>query len=635
MHMLKTMKTQYLTNIMIISMFSPQLKSCNCLITNHMILTPIQKKEKLLHLAPFTYSLSQDEWKALFEYIEHNLSKGFIRRSTSSAASPILFIKQKTGDLCLCVDYWGLNAITKKNRYPLPLTNNLIDCVQGCDKFTVIDLKNAFNLVRVKEGDEWKTAFCTHLGLFEYMVMPFGLTNMPATFQSLIQDTLHDILDIYCVVYLDDILVFSCPGQDHDNMVKQVFKRLHKARLFANAKKCEFDKTSVEYLGFIISSKGVQINPKKFNTISEWPMPKTIKQIQSFLGLTNFYWWFIHHYSELAIPLHSLTMKKAKESFNGLTEAAKQAFDQLKLAFTTAPVLRHFDPLLPSTLITDASDYAFTSILLQPDTKQLLHPISYYSWNFSPAKINYEIHDKELLAIVDSFRDMRAWLIGSPHPISVISDHKNLKYFMTSQILNCRQAHWSMFLSEFNFKLDYAPGKKNPADAPSRCPDFIPQEGDEVVKFQNKSLLTDYNLDRLFPQLYSSPTPPSISSLSTFTIDNSELLERFKAAFWTDTEWRDAMAKSDESFTFSGNLVFHDNWLFVPSFLRAEILRSHHDSVLAGHPGRSITYDLVKRDYSWPGMRTYIRQYVSSCEQCARCWMRRAKHSVPVWAKRS
>ena len=454
---------------------------------------------------PFSpiYSLSQDKQKALFEYIEHNLPKGFIHWSTSSAASPILFIKQKTRDLCLCVDYWGLNAITQKNQYPLPLTNDLIDCVQGCNKLTVINLKNAFNLVHVKEGNKWKTAFRTHLGLFEYTVMPFGLTNAPATFQSLIQDTLCDILDIYCVVYLDDILVFSCPGQDHTYMVKQVFEWLCKAQLFANAKKCEFDKTSVEYLGFIISSKCIQMNPKKFNTILEWPIPKTIKQIQSFLGFTNFYRCFIHHYANLTIPLNSLTMKKAKEAFNGLTEAAKQAFDQLKLAFTTAPVLQHFDPLFLSTLITNASNYAFASILLQPDTEQLLYPISYYSQKFSPAKINYEIHDKELLAIVNSFHDIQSWLIGSPHPISVISDHKNLKYFMTSRVLNCHQACWSISLSEFNFKLDYAPGKKNPADAPSRCLDFYPQEGDEGVKFQNKSLLINYNLDCLFPHLHS------------------------------------------------------------------------------------------------------------------------------------
>ena len=139
---------------------------------------------------------------------------------------------------------------------------------------------------------------------------------------------------------------------------------------------------------------------------------------------------------------------------------------------------------------------------------------------------------------------------------------------MTSQILNRCQARWSMFLSEFDFKLDYAPGKKNPADAPSRCPDFIPQEGDEVVKFQNKSLLTDYNLDRLFPRLHSlSPKTLEISSFSTFTIDNSELLEKFKSAFQIDTEWHEAMAKSNNSFTFSGNLVFHNNCLFVPSSL--------------------------------------------------------------------
>ena len=177
------------------------------------------------------YFLSQDKWKALFKYIEHNLSKGFICQPTSSAASPILFIKWKIGDLCLCVDYWGLNAITKKNQYPLPLTNNLINHVQGCDKFTVIDLKNAFNLVCVQESNEWKTAFQTHLGVFEYTVMPFGLTNAPATFQSLIQDTLCNILNVCCVIYLDNILVFSCPGQDHHYMVKQVFEWLCKAWL--------------------------------------------------------------------------------------------------------------------------------------------------------------------------------------------------------------------------------------------------------------------------------------------------------------------------------------------------------------------------------------------------------------------
>ena len=267
----------------------------------------------------------------------------------------------------------------------------------------VINLKNAFNLIHIKEGNEWKTVLQTHLGLFKYTVMPFGLMNAPATFQSLIQDTLCDILNISCVVYIDDILVYSRPGQDHDNQVRQVLECLCTTHLFANAKKCEFDKSSIEYLEFIISSKGVQMNPKKFKTITEWPIPQTIKQIQSFLEFTNFYQQFIHHYANLAIPLNSLTTKKAKESFSGLTDVAKGAFKQLKLAFTTAPVLQHFDPQLPSTLITDASDFTFASILLQPNKHDLLHPIAYYSCKFTPAEINYKIHDKELLAIVDSF----------------------------------------------------------------------------------------------------------------------------------------------------------------------------------------------------------------------------------------
>ena len=155
-------------------------------------------------------------------------------------------------------------------------------------------------------------------------------------------------------------------------------------------------------------------------------------------GVTSahFYRRFIHHYANFAIPLNILMTKKCQESFTGLTEATKHAFEELKLAFTTAPVLQHFNPTLPLTLITDASDYAFAAILLQPDNEHLLHPVSYYSQKFTPAEINYEIHDKELLAIIDTFRDMRAWLIGSPHPITVLSDHKNLEYFMVSWILN-------------------------------------------------------------------------------------------------------------------------------------------------------------------------------------------------------
>ena len=424
--------------------------------------------------------------------------------------------------------------------------------------------------------------------------------------------------DISCVAYINDILIFSKPHEDHTSLVKQVLQCLQFAHLFANAEKCEFKQPCVDYLGFVISAQGVQMNPKKLATITDWPLPKTIKQVQSFLGFTNFYRQFIHHYSELASPLHLLTTKTSQMSFKGLDKSAKHAFEALKLSFTTAPLLRHFSPLLPSTLITDASDFALTSILLQPDTNNLLHPIAFHSRKFSPAKINYEIHDKELLSVINSFRSMHSWLISSPHPITVISDHKNLAYFMSSRPLNRFQAHWSMLLSEYNFQLDYTPGTKNPANSPSHRPDFLPQEGDDVLLTQNKSLLTDYHLQRLFPSSSLHQDPTSISSLSTFNLDNSELLNEFKDNFRQDIEWRDALTKGDTSFSLQNDLVYHNDRLFVPLPLRTKILYSRHDSLLSGHPGHAKTYDLVQRDFSWPGMRRFIRSYVTSCEVCQR-----------------
>ena len=560
------------------------------------------------------YRLSQAERDALSEYIEANLKKGFIRRSISPAASPILFVRKKTGDLRLCVDYRGLNAITKKNRYPLPLIVDLLDRVQGCTVFTVLDLKNAFNLIRIKDGDEWKTAFRTPLGLYEYLVMPFGLTNAPATFQALIQDTLRDFLDIFCVVYLDDILIFSHSQVEHDSHVQQVLDRLKGANLFANAQKCEFDKSQVGYLGYLISADGIRMDPKKLETISHWPEPRSVRDIQSFLGFTNFYRRFVDHYAQIVLPLNQLTCKDVPFDF---TDSCCSAFNKLKSIFTSYPVLHHFDPSLTCTLSTDASNFAISGVLQQPDSDNHLHPIAYYSRKLSPAEINYDVYDKELLGVVESFRDMRAWLHSSDTPVHVISDHKNLEYFMTSRILNRRQARWSLFLSEFNFRLVWGPSVKNVADSPSRRSDFSPQKGDDVLEQQYQTILTPTHTELLFP---TPVTPPSnsIPALTTLSIDNSVLLERFKAAFREDTEWQEAVARGNSDFHAQDGMVFHKGHLFVPSPLRANILHSRHDALIAGHPGRTRTLAFVQRDYSWPGIQTYVRRYVQACDTCAR-----------------
>lgn len=570
------------------------------------------------------YSLSRDERAALFIWIEKNLDKGFIRKSQSAAASPILFAKKKNGDLRLCVDYRALNKITKKNRFPLPLVNDLLANVRGCSVFTKLDLKHAYNLVRIAEGDEWKTAFRTHYGLFEYCVMPFGLTNAPANFQAFIQDTLRDLLDICCVVYLDDILIFSRNAEEHQQHVRAVLERLRKAKLFANLDKCEFSQTEVEYLGFLLSADGLRMHPEKLSTISDWRAPRSVKEIQSFLGFTNFYRRFIDHYAETVIPLNRLTHKNVhpdpRAAFT-LPDDALAAFEKLKTAFLTGPVLRHFDFERACTVVTDASDFALAAILHQPDDNGDLHPVAFYSRKFSPAEINYDVYDKELLGVVEAFREWRHWLIGTQEPIQVCCDHKNLEYFMDSRVLNRRQARWSMFLTEFNFRLSHFPGTQNPADAPSRRADYVPREGDDVLRQQHQALLKPHHYADLFPDRVPA-APENVSATyaapSLFILDSSELREKFLDAYKTDTEWREGLLAPNSLFTEAGGTVYHDGRLFVPAPLRAEILHSRHDSVIVGHPGRARTLELVQRDFSWPGMTRYVRTYVSTCVTCKR-----------------
>src|SRR5260221_10490303 len=312
---------------------------------------------------PFSpiYSLTPMEKEALHTYISDNLAKGFIHPSTSSAASPILFVKKPNGSLCLCVDYHGLNAMTKHNRYPLPLVNELLDAVQGCSIFTKLDLKSAFNLLQVAAGDEWKTAFHTNEGLFEYLVMPFGLTNAPAAFQSFIQWVLHEYLDIICIVYLDDILIFSHTQEAHDAHVLLILHALDQHGLLASVDKCKFDKESLEYLGFILGKNGVTMHPSKLSTISNWPEPCSVKDVQHFLGLANFYQWFISHYSSIASPLYKLTHKDAPLPFK-LTDDTHKAVASLKVAFQMAPILIHHNPSKPVFLFTNASNFAISGI---------------------------------------------------------------------------------------------------------------------------------------------------------------------------------------------------------------------------------------------------------------------------------
>ena len=246
--------------------------------------------------------------------MDSNLRKGYIRESTSEAGYPVIFVpkKDKNGKWTkrrMCIDYRKLNAITKKNTYPLPIIEKLQDRLNGAKWFTKLDIREGYYRVRIKEGEEWKTAFRTRYGLYEYQVMPMGLTNAPATFQGLINHVLYDHLDDFVVAYLDDILIYSKTREEHECHVKEVLRRLQKKNLALKLEKCEFYKQEVEYLGHIVTPEGLKMDPEKIWAVMEFPTPTNTTEILAFQGLVKYYYQFIHKFLEILAPMMDLLKK--------------------------------------------------------------------------------------------------------------------------------------------------------------------------------------------------------------------------------------------------------------------------------------------------------------------------------------
>lgn len=308
--------------------------------------------------------LPESKLKALKEYLDDALKKGFIRESTSPAGAPIFFVPKKDGPDRPVVDYRGLNNVTIKDRYALPLAGELRDRLQGAKIFTQLDLRGAYNLIRIKEGEEWKTAFRTRYGHYEYLVMSYGLTNAPATCQRLMNNILRPFLDNKCICYLDDILVYSSNPEEHEKDVRDVLSALDMAKLKLKPEKCRYHTKEVTFLGYVITTQGIKMDPSKVSSILTWSSPTTVKETQSFLGFANFYRRFIKDYSKIAAPITALTRKDQEFKW---TEEARDAFNKLKQAFTTAPLLATFDPEKEIRVETDSSDYALGAVLSQPN----------------------------------------------------------------------------------------------------------------------------------------------------------------------------------------------------------------------------------------------------------------------------
>src|SRR5882724_6436283 len=283
------------------------------------------------------------------------------------------------------------------------------------------------------------------------------------------------MIDIIVIIYLDDILIYSDNISEHKLHVREVLRRLRANALFARADKCEFHVTSCEYLGYILSPEGLTMAPYKVQIIQDWPVPRKVKDIQSFLGFANFYRCFIYRYSEITVLLTRLTRKGTPWHFS---DECHSAFEALKKAFTTAPVLTHWIPDTQITVETDASDYALAAVLSIMTSDGDLHPIAFHSRTFSALELNYDVHDKELLAIFEAFKRWRHYLEGSGLPIDVVTDHRNLQYFSTTKILTRRQARWSEYLSRFNLVIRFRPGKlRTKPDTLTRRWDVYLKEG--------------------------------------------------------------------------------------------------------------------------------------------------------------
>ena len=391
------------------------------------------------------YNLSVPEKETMRNYVSESLASGIIRPSSSPVAAGFFFVTKKDGSLRPCIDFRQLNTITVKNKYPLPLLSSTFEPLTHATIFTKLDLRIAYHLVRVREGDEWKTGFNTHLGHFEYLVMPFGLTNAPAVFQALVNDVLRDFINIFVVVYLDDILVFSRTTTEHTRHVRQVLQRLLENRLFVKAEKCVFSSTAVEFLGHILEEGRVRADPKKIRAVEEWPRPTDRTQLRRFLGFANFYRRFIKGFSRVAAPLSALT---STNTLFAWSSAAEEAFLSLKGLFTTAPVLIFPDPERQFIVEVDASDTGIGAVLSQRAAEdQLVHPVAFLSRRFTPAERNYDVGNRELLAVHEALEEWRHWLEGAKHPILIWTDHKNLTYIREAKRLGPRQARWALLFS--------------------------------------------------------------------------------------------------------------------------------------------------------------------------------------------
>ncbi|QRW04602.1 Retrotransposable element Tf2 protein [Ceratobasidium sp. AG-Ba] len=529
------------------------------------------------------YPLSPIESRTIKEFIDQELADGKIRPSKSPIASPCFFVKKKDGSLRLVTDYRKINNITIPDQFPMPLQVELVDQVKNAKIYSKLDLRWGFNNIRIKEGDEWKTAFRTAYGIYEYLVMPFGLKNAPAVLQRMMNDIFRHLLGVTVVVYMDDILIFSEKEEDHAEHVKEVLKILRENNLYAKLSKCEFFVKKVIFLGLVITPEGISMEEEKIKAIMEWSAPRKIKEVQAFLGFDTKFEW---------------------------TQECQQAFEEIKKRVSQDPVLIHPDPDKPFILETDASGIAIGAILSQRGEDGYLHPVAYLSKSYNDAQRNYDTANKELLAIVESLKHWRIYLEGTILPVTVFTDHRNLERWKNAETFNRRHARWHMELASFNFEIHYRPGKmSNKPDALSRRHDHedIPNPQQIMINAERfKGFKATIEIDIISMIRESLSDDESLTTLIESTKKKEDLPPSIRKQY-DKYEWK------EDLLWYEGRIVIPEN-----KEIRLAILEMHHDNPIAGHQGQARTLELISRRYYWPAMKQQVNRFVETCEICQR-----------------
>ncbi|GJS01961.1 putative reverse transcriptase domain-containing protein [Tanacetum coccineum] len=533
------------------------------------------------------YRLAPSEMKELSKQLQELSDKGFIRPSSSPWGAPILFVKKKDGSFRMCIDYRELNKLAVKNRYSLPRIDDLFDQLQGSNIYSKTDLRSGNHQLRVREQDIPKTEFQTRYGHFEFQVMPFGLTNAPAVFMDLMNRVCKPYLDRFVIVFIDDILIYSKDKKEHEEHLKAILELLKKEKLYAKFSKCEFWIPKVQFLGHVIDSRGIHVDPAKIESIKDWASPKTPTEIRQFLGLAGYYRRFIEGFLKIAKSMTKLTQKGVKFDWG---EKEENAFQLIKQKLCSARILDLPERSEDFVVYCDASHKCLGAVLIQREKV-----IAYASRQLKIHKKNYTTHDLELGSVVFALKICRHYLYGTK--CTVFTDHKSLQHILNQKELNMRQRRWLELLSDYDCDICYHPGKANiVADALSRK--------ERIEPLRVRALVMTIGLD-----LPKRILEAQIEALKPENLENEDVGGMIRK----DIPKEKLKPHAD------GTLWLNNrSWLPCYGDLRFVIMHESHKSKYSIHPGSENMYQDMKKLYWWPNMKANIAAYVSKCLTCAK-----------------